>query len=138
MAIHPADTLVDTNVWLDVITDDSKWGSWSRKALLAATARGSLIINQLVYSELLAGFDAIEPLDDVLGRFGVVRAGLPWDAAFLTAKAYQRYRAAGGKRHSPMPDFYIGAHALVAGLKLLTRDDRVYQTYFPNVAVISP
>jgi predicted nucleic acid-binding protein len=138
MAPHSASTLVDTNVWLDVITDDPNWGRWSHRALMAAAARGSLVINQLVYSELLVGFDAIEPLDDVLGRFGVVRAGLPWDAAFLTAKAYQRYRSSGGKRQSPMPDFYIGAHALVAGMKLLTRDDRVYRTYFPNVDVISP
>lgn len=138
MASHPADTLVDTNVWLDVITGNPQWEPWSRRALTVATAGGSLVVNQLVYAELLAGFDEIEPLDDVLRRFGVLRAGLPWDAAFLTAKAYQRYRAMGGKRHSPMPDFYIGAHALVAGLTLLTRDDRVYRTYFPELTVISP
>jgi predicted nucleic acid-binding protein len=138
MPVLPAGALVDTNVWLDVITANPQWGPWSNRALMDAAARGSLVINQLVYSELLVGFDAIEPLDDFLRRFGVVRSSLPWDAAFLTAKAYQRYRASGGKRHSPMPDFYIGAHALAAGLTLLTRDDRVYRTYFPNLSVISP
>ena len=138
MPAFPVGALVDTNVWLDVMTANPQWGPWSSRALLGAAARGSLVINQLVYSELLVGFDAIEPLDDFLRRFGVVRSGLPWNAAFLTAKAYQRYRASGGKRHSPMPDFYIGAHALAAGLTLLTRDDRVYRTYFPNLSVISP
>lgn len=131
-------TLVDTNVLLDVVTDDPDWAEWSIRQLDTAAAKGALLINDVVYAELSVRFDTIEGLDAVLSDAGVSIAPMPRPALFLAAKAFQRYRAAGGARTNVLPDFFIGAHAAVAGLPLLTRDAKRYRTYFPKLALIAP
>ncbi len=130
-------TLVDTNIIIDVFDPDCEWHRWSSDALLLAAARGPLVINPIVYSELSGPFD--DPIDlDValLGSFE--RHDLPWPAAFLAGKAFREYGKRGGQARSPLPDFYIGAHAAVAGLDVLTRDPRRFTSYFRGITVISP
>lgn len=131
-------TLVDTNVLLDLVTNDPQWADWSVKQLDAAAIRGTLSINDVVYAELSVRFATIEALDAVLHEAGITVASMPRPALFLAGKAFQRYKAAGGARTGVLPDFFIGAHAAVAGLALLTRDAQRYRTYFPTVNVISP
>jgi hypothetical protein len=131
-------TLVDTNVLLDVITDDPVWGGRSSAALARAADAGRLAINPIVYAELSVGFRRIEDLDDALPSESFDRLELPWEAGFLAGKCFVRYRRAGGRRSAPLPDFYIGAHAAVAGLTLLTRDARRYRTYLPRLDVVTP
>ncbi len=131
-------TLVDTNVLLDVLTDDPKWGDRSAAALTTALDRGRVVINQIVYAEVSAGFDRIEELEAALPEAFFVRESLPWSAGFVAAKAFVAYRRAGGTKAAPLPDFYIGAHAAVLGYTLLTRDSRRYATYFPRVALLTP
>jgi predicted nucleic acid-binding protein len=133
-----ADVLLDSNVLLDVLTEDAEWLDWSSAALARAADRGRLLINPLVYAEVSMGFDRIEDLDAVLDTPTFERRPLPWEAAFLAGKVFQQYRSAGGVRRSPLPDFYIGAHAAIAGLTLLTRDSRRYRSYFPKLRVIAP
>ncbi|MGI8927130.1 MAG: type II toxin-antitoxin system VapC family toxin [Tepidiformaceae bacterium] len=129
--------LVDSNVILDVATADPEWRVWSLEAMAACGTRGSLAINPIIYAELSAGFATIEALAQALpARFR--RLGLPWDAAFLAGKAFLEYRRRGGDRRSPLPDFYIGAHAAVGGFTLLTRDAARYRTYFPRLSIIAP
>jgi predicted nucleic acid-binding protein len=130
--------LVDSNVLLDVVTDDPKWSGWSAEALARMADEDLLVINALVYAEVSIGFDTIEALEDALPRDLYRREELPYEAAFLAGKAFQRYRQAGGARRSPLPDFYIGAHAAVAGYRLLTRDSGRYRTYFPRLGLIAP
>jgi predicted nucleic acid-binding protein len=129
-------TLVDANVLLDVITEDKRWMDWSADALADAAARGDLAINPIVYAEVSLGYDTIETLDAAL--LGFTRLPLPYEAGFLAARCYLRYRKAGGTRRSPLPDFYIGAHAAVERLELLTRDDARYRSYFPNLRIVAP
>ena len=129
-------TLVDANVLLDILTEDDHWFAWSENALVAAAARGELAINPIVYAEVAVGFATIEALDDSLAEFA--RLPLPYEAGFLAARCFVRYRRTGGARRSPLPDFYIGAHAAVSGLDLLTRDAARYRTYFPRLRVIAP
>jgi predicted nucleic acid-binding protein len=131
-------TLIDTNVLLDVFTNDPHWADWSIRQLDAAAIKGPLLINDVVYAELAVRFGTIEALDATLEAAGVVLAPAPRPALFLAAKAFQRYRAAGGAKTNVLPDFFIGAHAAVAGLPLLTRDARRYRTYFPKVELIAP
>lgn len=131
-------TLVDSSVLLDVLTDDRRWATWSSAALADAADAGTLVINPIVYAEISAGFERIEDLDDAVPESDVVREPLPWDAGFLAAKAYLAYRRRGGERRSPLPDFYIGAHAAVRGHRLLTRDAARYRTYFPSVELMTP
>ena len=131
-------TLVDSNVLLDILTEDPDWLEWSASALAAAAETGPLYINPVVYAEVSAGFDRIEDLDDALPIDYYRRVALPWEAGFLAGHAYLKYRRRRGVRRSPMPDFYIGAHAAVAGFTLLTRDPKRYRTYFPTVTLISP
>lgn len=130
--------LVDTNVLLDVFTRDPVWAGWSMHELEAAAIRGRLNINDVVYAELSVGFSTIERLELLLERAGVLRIPLSRSALFLAGKAFQRYRAAGGVRTGVLPDFFIGAHAAVEGLPLLTRDPRRYRTYFPTVELVTP
>jgi predicted nucleic acid-binding protein len=130
--------LVDSNVILDVVTDDATWGAWSAQALERVADEAILVINALVYAEVSIGFDAIEALEEALPPDLFQREPLPFEAAFLAGKAYQRYRAAGGARSSPLPDFYIGAHAAVAGYRLMTRDAARYRTYYPTLELIAP
>ena len=130
--------LVDSNVLLDVLTDDPTWGAWSSGALQRAADEAPLVINALVYSEVSIGFSLIEALEEALPLDLYRREHLPYEAAFLAGKAFLRYRQAGGARSSPLPDFYIGAHAAVAGYRLLTRDARRYGSYFPTLEIIAP
>lgn len=133
-----ADTLVDSNVLLDVLTEDARWFAWSSKALARRAGESALVINPIIYAEVSIGFARIEELDEALNAAGFERRPLPWEAAFLAGKCFQRYRRRGGARTSTLPDFYIGAHAAVSGLALLTRDAARYRTYFPRLEVISP
>jgi predicted nucleic acid-binding protein len=131
-------TLVDSNVILDVITDDKEWGDWSADQLAEAAHIGTLIINPVIYAEVSAGFERIEDLDDALPAEYYRRLPLPFEAAFLAGQCFVKYRRRGGDRRSPMPDFYIGAHAAIAGFTLLTRDARRYTTYFPSLRIVAP
>lgn len=131
-------TLVDANVLLDVLTEDPKWYDWSAAALTAAADVGPLVINPIIYAEVSVRFSRIEDLDAVLQPDDFVRAQLPWDAGFLAGKCFVTYRRRGGSRRSPLPDFFVGAHAAVQGFRLLTRDAARYDTYFPRVDVIAP
>lgn len=131
-------TLIDTNVLLDLVTDDPKWAEWSIGQLDAAALKGPLAINDVIYAELSVRFATIEALEALLGETGILMAAMPRPALFLAAKAFQRYRAAGGRRAGVLPDFFIGAHAAVAGLALLTRDPQRYRTYFPTTDLVTP
>ncbi|MGH7442430.1 MAG: type II toxin-antitoxin system VapC family toxin [bacterium] len=130
-------TLVDTNVLLDVLTQDPLWGAWSAERLKDASDAGLLAINPIIYAELSAGFTSMEILDELLGE-DFERWTLPWEAGFLAGQCFKRYRRQGGQRRSPLPDFYIGAHAMVGGLTLLTRDAARYRSYFPKLPLLSP
>ena len=130
--------LVDANVILDVIGDDPVWADWSSAAIAAAADEAVLAINPLIYAELSVGFTTIEALERAVPAADFKREDLPYTAAFLAGKAFLVYRRRGGGRRSPMPDFYIGAHAAVAGYRLLTRDPTRYRTYFPTVQLIAP
>ena len=131
-------TLVDSNVILDVATEDPEWMEWSASRLEDAGGLGPLVINPLIFAEVSVRFATIEDVHDAIPEAYYTRAALPWEAAFLAAKAFERYRRRGGVRRSPLPDFFIGAHAAVAGLTLLTRDPKRYRTYFPKLRLISP
>lgn len=131
-------TLVDSNVILDIVTEDSEWLDWSASALERCANSGHLIVNPIVYAEVSIGFPRIEDLDDALPADYFTREPLPWEAAFLAGKAFQAYRRRQGARVHPLPDFYIGAHAAVQGYPLLTRDPRRYRTYFPKLRLIAP
>ena len=132
------DVLVDSSVVLDVLTEDAEWGDWSARALERAAAGSRLVINPIVYAEVSIGFDRIESLDEALPVGYFDRRPLPWPAAFLAARCFVRYRRAGGQRGSPLPDFFIGAHAAVDGLTLLTHGARRCRTYFPRLRIIAP
>jgi len=131
-------TLVDSNVILDVLTDDQEWGDWSSAMLADAARSGSLAINPIIYAEVAIRFKRIEDLDDALPESYYRRLPLPFEAAFLTGQCFLKYRKRGGARLTPMPDFYIGAHAALAGLTLLTRDAKRYRAYFPKLRIIAP
>lgn len=131
-------TFVDTNVLLDVVTDDAMWAEWSIAQLDAAAVKGSIIINVVVYAELSVRFERIEVLDQVFAETKVMMAEIPRAALFLAGKVFHRYRAAGGSRAGVLPDIFIGAHAAVAGMPLLTRDVQRYRTYFPSLVLITP
>lgn len=134
----PDGTLVDSNVLLDILTEDPVWKTWSADALTAAAEAGPLFINPIVYSEVSIRFTTVEALDAALPAQDYRRAPIPWSAAFLAGKVFVDYRRNKGTRATTLPDFYIGAHAAVAGLDLLTRDVGRYRTYFPTVALIAP
>ncbi|HVH29252.1 MAG TPA: type II toxin-antitoxin system VapC family toxin [Vicinamibacterales bacterium] len=131
-------TLVDSNVILDVLTEDREWVDWSSSMLAEAARAGTLAINPLIYAEVAVRFERIEDLDETFPADYYRRLPLPWEAAFLAGQCFVRYRRRGGSRRSPMPDFYIGAHAAVAGLTLLTRDARRYRSHFPSLRIVAP
>jgi predicted nucleic acid-binding protein len=133
-----AGTLIDSSVLLDVATQDPVWLDWSTAALADALRGGPVLVNPIIYAEVSVGYDRIEDLDDALPADIFRREPLPYVAGFLAGKAYRDYRRRGGARTSPLPDFFIGAHAAVSELRLLTRDAGRYRTYFPTVAVIAP
>lgn len=130
--------LVDSNVLIDVLSGDERWLPWSSAALEAAGAEHWLAINPIVFAEISAYAASREELDEAVPESHYARLSLPWDAGFLAGKSYVAYRRAGGGRRSPLPDFYIGAHAAVAGMRLLTRDSARYRTYFPKLELIAP
>jgi predicted nucleic acid-binding protein len=131
-------TFVDTNVLLDLVTNDERWADWSERQLDSASLRGPLRINDIVYAELSVRFDAIEALDEFVDAANLERAPMPRAALFLAAKAFQAYRTSGGARTGVLPDFFIGAHAAVEALPLLTRDVQRYRSYFPKLTLIAP
>jgi predicted nucleic acid-binding protein len=130
--------LVDSNVLLDVFTEDRRWLSWSSAALEKAADEGHLVINPVIYGEVSIRFDRIEELDDVLPVSMFAREAIPYEAAFLAGKAFLSYRRRAGSKVSPLPDFLIGAHAAIRGYRVLTRDVTRYRTYFPKLPLISP
>lgn len=129
-------TLVDSNVLLDIITHDKAWAAWSESALRKAAEHSTLAINPIIFAEVSLKFDRIEDADAVLADF--LREPLPYEAGFLSGKAFLAYRKRGGTKRSPMPDFYVGAHAVVGRMALLTRDAARYRTYFPALNIIAP
>lgn len=131
-------TLVDSSVLIDVATGGSEWADWSAAMITRAAEEGRVVINPIIYAEVSLGFDRIEDLDAALPVEYFAREELPWAAAFLAAQVFLHYRRDGGARRAPLPDFYIGAHAALAGYTLLTRDARRYRTYFPKLRLIAP
>ena len=131
-------TLVDSNVILDLLTEDEKWLDWSEQALSEAAEAGPLVINPVIYAEISVRFRSVEDLDEAIPSNDYLRAALPWSAAFLAGKAFVDYRRRGGTRTSTLPDFFIGAHAAAGDLTLLTRDVARYRTYLPTVRLIAP
>lgn len=130
--------LIDSNVLLDVLTEDRNWFDWSSQQLAACAEENDLCINPIIYGEISIGFDRIEDLESSLPKDYFNYLHLPYEAAFLAGKCFLTYRKVGGKRRSPLPDFFIGAHAAVEKMTLLTRDKGRYQTYFPGLKIIAP
>ena len=130
--------IVDSNVIIDVITKDQFWFEWSSKQLQRLIEADILVINQIIYSEVSVGFKNVEDLEDIFSTDMFTRENLPWEAAFLAGKCFLDYKKNSGVKGSPLPDFYIGAHAAVTGRALLTRDNRRYKGYFPKLKIISP
>jgi predicted nucleic acid-binding protein len=131
-------TLVDSNVLIDVLSADPIWGDWSSSALRSAGATGALVINEVIYAEVSSRYSRVEVVERELPADDFLREHTPWPAAFLAGKAFVEYKRRGGLKRSPLPDFFIGAHAAIVGLRLLTRDPSRYRTYFPRVELIAP
>ena len=131
------DALVDSSVLLDVITQDPKWFEWSSTTLASYAEGHALSVDPMIYAEVSIRFDRIEELEAVLSAASIERRPIPWEAAFLAGKCFAKYRKRGGTKRSPLPDFFIGAHAAVSGMVLLTRDATRYRTYFPSVEVVA-
>jgi predicted nucleic acid-binding protein len=130
--------LVDANVLLDVMTEDVRWLAWSAEAIERAADRYRLVINPVIYAEVSIRYSRIEDLDAALPKTMLDREAIPYEAAFLAGKTFLAYRRRGGTKSSPLPDFFIGAHAAVAGYSLMTRDAARYRTYFPKLSLIAP
>lgn len=130
--------LVDSNVLLDVMTESAAWFAWSAEALARHADEGELAINPIIYAEISIRFQRVEELEEALAPTRFLRLPLPWEAAFLAGKCFLAYRRRGGVQRSPLPDFFIGAHAAVSGLTLLTRDASRYRTYFPTLDIVAP
>ncbi|MBZ0273521.1 type II toxin-antitoxin system VapC family toxin [bacterium] len=130
--------LVDSSVILDIATRDARWFEWSRETLARVAEKSQLVINPIIFGEASVRYATIEEVESFLPSAEFRREPIPYDAAFLAGKAFVRYRRHGGSRRSPLPDFFIGAHAAVAGYQLLTRDATRIRHYFPTVKIISP
>jgi predicted nucleic acid-binding protein len=130
--------LVDTNVLLDIATNDTVWANWSIENLDAAASLGPVVINAVIYSEFSVGYERIEEVERLLTEVDIGWSDVPREALFLAGKAFQTYWRQGGVRTGVLPDFFIGAHAAVSGMTLLTRDDARYRAYFPTVQLLSP
>jgi hypothetical protein len=131
-------TLVDSCVLIDVLANDADWAEWSLEQLDLLGQQAPLVINPIILAEVSPRFERAADLDAVLGQLPIKREALPWDAAFLAGQAFKIYRTVKGAKRSPMPDFYIGAHALVGNMRLLTRDALRFRTYFPKLNIVSP
>jgi predicted nucleic acid-binding protein len=130
--------LVDSNVILDIAYEDPQWREWSESAIEQAAEEAVLVINPIIYAEVSIGYAQVEHVETVMPADRFHREALPYEAAFLAGKAFLHYRRRGGTRTSPLPDFYIGAHAAVRAYRLLTRDMQRFRTYFPTVELIAP
>jgi predicted nucleic acid-binding protein len=130
--------LIDANVLLDVMTEDARWFAWSAATIERAADRYRLVLNPIVYAEVSIRYSRIEELEAALPRTMFDREAIPYEAAFLAGKSFVAYRQRGGTKQSPLPDFFIGAHAAVAGYRLMTRDAARYRTYFPKLSLIAP
>lgn len=133
-----SEVLVDSNVLLDVFTDDPQWFAWSSATLAEQAELAMLVINPIIYAEVSVRFARIEELEEALPAPVFRREPLPWEAGFLAGKCFLQHRQRGGSRRSPLPDFYVGAHAAVRGMTLLTRDATRYRSYFPSLRMIAP
>jgi len=131
-------TLVDSNIIIDIMSEDPQWHDWSSAMLRKAADDGPLVINPVIYAEISVGFDTIESIEEFIPARLFEREQIPWEAAFLAGKCFVRYRRTGGAKRSPLPDFFIGAHAAVSSMALLTRDASRYAAYFPRIRLISP
>ena len=131
-------TLVDSNVILDLLTEDPEWFAWSSEALEDQAEESVLVIDPIIYAEVSIRFERVEELELALPTSLFRRDSLPWEAGFLAGKCFLTYRQRGGARRSPLPDFYIGAHAAVSDMVLLTRASARYRTYFPGLDIRSP
>lgn len=130
--------LIDSCIIIDLLAEKSDWYAWSLAQLVDLHESGPLAINQIIYAELSSGYDSPSEAERALAPFEFAQLSLPWEAAFLAGAAYRTYRQRGGNRRSPLPDFYIGAHAATSEMRLLTRDAARYQTYFPTLQLITP
>lgn len=130
--------LVDSNVWIDVVSRDAVWFGWSSEALARCLDEGEIAIDPVIYAEVSVPIERIEDVESLFDTSGARRLPLPWEAAFLAGKAFAAYRARGGDRKRPLPDFFIGAHAVVSGLTLVTRDPRRFRTAFPKIRLVAP
>src|SRR5438552_1946312 len=130
--------LIDSDVLLDLMTEDERWFSWSAAAVESAADSSRLVTNAMIYAEVSVRYSRIEDLDAALPKTMLEREAIPYEAAFLAGKSFLAYRRRGGTRRSPLPDFFIGAHAAIAGYRLLTRDAARYRTYFPRLPLITP
>ncbi len=130
--------LVDANVLLDLMTEDPRWLAWSAQAIEHAADRYRLVINPVIYAEVSIRYSRIEELDKALPKTMFDREAIPYEAAFLAGKSFLAYRQRGGTKQSPLPDFFIGAHAAIAGYSLMTRDAARYRTYYPKLSLIAP
>jgi predicted nucleic acid-binding protein len=128
---------LDTNIFVDILSNDPKWADWSSRQFRFAQAEG-IVVNPILYAELAAHFSRVEDLEHFLRPSIFKRLPLPYEAAFSASRAFLAYRRAGGMKTSPLPDFYIGAHAEHAGFTLVTRDAARYRTYFPRVKLVTP
>ena len=133
-----AGVLVDTNIWVDCIDTASDWHEWAIDQLQACSERAPLHVNLIVYTALLVPGPDVAALDALLDVYDTLRSPLPWSCAALAARAFDLYKRRGGAKLLPLPDFFIGAHAAVANLSVLTRDPSGYRTYFPRLTVLSP
>lgn len=130
--------LVDSNVLLDVVTEDPSWFDWSSETLGQYAEEHILAIDPVIYGEISIGFERIEDLEEALARDQIERLAIPYEAAFLAGKCFLKYRRRGGKRSSTLPDLFIGAHATVRGIPLITRDTQRYKSYFPQLELVTP
>ena len=130
--------LVDSNVFIDIFTQDTDWYSWSLNALSDAASKERITINPIIYSEISIGFHSTRELDNALSNIGVLNDQISNDVAFAVGKAFVKYRRDGGKKSYPLSDFFIGSHANCSSYKLLTRDRHRFLNYFPKLEVISP
>lgn len=134
----PRPVLVDTNVLVDILGNDPNWFAWSSATVSRCASDSATVINPLIYAEVSTGFASLEAFEEALSSGFWVRESLPWEAAFVAGKCFLEYRRRGGQKRSPLPDFYIGAHATVRGYRLLTRDPTRYRTYFPKLEILAP
>lgn len=130
--------LIDSNVILDIVLKDPQWFNWSSNTVKSFSQSDVLVINTVIYSEVSIGYETIEEVEQLFMPNYFVREPIPWEACFLAGKCFVKYRKRGGTKNSPLPDFFIGAHALVKGLHLMTRDEARYKTYFPTLKLICP